>query len=430
MLETIRYKSTNLPWCPVIPKHWEVKKLKFITYIKARVGWHGLKADEFFFDGNGAYCITGTDFTNRIINWDSCYKVPFERFEEDPYIQLKENDLLITKDGTIGKVALVKNLIGKATLNSGVFVVRPEGDDYYNEYLYWILQSNFMTEFIKYTSRGSTIVHLYQDVFENMEIIFPPLQKQHLIAEYLDEKTTLIDDLISKKQLLIERLREERTAIINQAVTKGIDPNAEMKDSGVEWIGEIPKDWEVKKLKYLTKLREETIDVCDFKIAVENIESESGMLVLMDNERNYQSTLSRFNSGDILFNKLRPYLHKVYFAERDGGAFGELLVISSIGHILPKYLFYILFSKGFINVVNSSTQGTKMPRANWDGFINQLKLAYPKNKVDQQEIIEYIETNCRSIEENIGRFEKEIELFKEYKSALINEAVTGKKIIE
>lgn len=221
----VTLKYSGIEWIGEIPEEWKIKRLKFNTYIKARVGWHGLKSDEFYFEGDGAYCITGTDFKNKIINWDNCYKVPFERYEEDPYIQLKEDDLLITKDGTIGKVALVKNLEGKATLNSGVFVVRPKNEDYINEYLYWILQSKVMTEFVNLTSRGSTIIHLYQDTFQNMFIPIPSIDEQKQIVDFIDYKTAEIDKIIKRIEREIELINEYRTSLINEVVTGKITLN-------------------------------------------------------------------------------------------------------------------------------------------------------------------------------------------------------------
>lgn len=223
--KNVRLKYSGIEWIGEIPEEWNIKRLKFNTYIKARVGWHGLKSDEFYFEGEGAFCITGTDFKNKIINWDKCYKVPFERYDEDPYIQLKEDDLLITKDGTIGKVALVKNLEGKATLNSGVFVVRPKNEDYINEYLYWILQSKVMTEFVNLTSRGSTIIHLYQDTFQNMFIPIPSIEEQKQIVDFLDFKTAEIDKIIKRIEREIELINEYRTSLINEVVTGKITLN-------------------------------------------------------------------------------------------------------------------------------------------------------------------------------------------------------------
>ena len=114
------YKDSNIDWIGEIPDTWQIKKIKHGSYVKGRIGWKGLKSDEFLTEGY-AFLITGTDFIDGRLDWDSCYHIDQERYEEDHFIQLKENDLLITKDGTIGKVALVKDLIGFACLNSGIF---------------------------------------------------------------------------------------------------------------------------------------------------------------------------------------------------------------------------------------------------------------------------------------------------------------------
>ena len=171
------YKDSGIEWIGEIPENWNVKRLKFNTYIKARVGWHGLKAEEFSLT-EGAYCVTGTDFINGTVNWKTCYRISEVRYDEDPYIQLKEDDLIITKDGTIGKVALVKNLTEKATLNSGVFLVRPENKDYITNFMYWSLKSTIFTGYVNYTSKGSTIIHLYQYDFYNLPFVIPSNEEQ------------------------------------------------------------------------------------------------------------------------------------------------------------------------------------------------------------------------------------------------------------
>src|SRR5690606_22593119 len=136
--------------------------------------------------------------------------------------------------------AIVKGLTKEATLNSGVFVVRPLHEEYLTRFLYWILQSPVFTEFVNYTSKGSTIIHLYQDTFVNFPFSLPPLPEQEAIARFLDERTDKIDKLIANKQRLITLLKEERTALINHAVTRGLDKNTPLKPSGIDWLGDIP----------------------------------------------------------------------------------------------------------------------------------------------------------------------------------------------
>jgi len=217
------YKPSGVEWLGDLPEHWDVKKVSHTTYVKGRIGWQGLTADEFI--DEGPYCVTGTDFSNGKVNWGICYHVSEERYREDPYICLKEGDLLITKDGTIGKTAVVSALNDKATLNSGIFLTRPIKDDYITIFMYWLLNSKVFTDFIELTKTGTTISHLYQNVFVRFAFPLPTFSEQQTIAAFLDCETGRIDTLVEKKYRLIELLREKRSALISHAVTKGIDPS-------------------------------------------------------------------------------------------------------------------------------------------------------------------------------------------------------------
>ncbi|MCF7545485.1 restriction endonuclease subunit S [Pseudomonas petrae] len=246
------YKTSGVEWLGEVPIDWALSKVKYDSYVKARVGWHGLKSDEF--TDVGPYLVTGSDFKNRAVEWASCYHCTNERFEQDKYIQLQEGDLLITKDGTIGKLILVEGLPGKATLNSGIFVVRPLRQKYSTRFYFWIMQSSVFHEFIGLNKTGSTIIHLYQETFESLPYALPPLAEQIEIARFLDHETAGIDALIEEQQRLIELLKKKRQAEISHAVTKGLDPTVPMKDSGVEWLGEVPAHWPLPKLGHLARV--------------------------------------------------------------------------------------------------------------------------------------------------------------------------------
>ena len=156
-----KYKDSGIKWIGEIPEKWGIKKIKHKCYVKARVGWKGLKSTEFLTEGY-SYLVTGSDFKNDTVDWKECYHIDKKRYEEDPYIQLQEEDLLITKDGTIGKLAIVSELDKPACLNSGIFVVRSLNEDFKTSFLFWILKSKIFTQFNDYTKYGSTIQHLYQ----------------------------------------------------------------------------------------------------------------------------------------------------------------------------------------------------------------------------------------------------------------------------
>ncbi|KAF2425598.1 restriction endonuclease subunit S [Bacillus subtilis] len=217
----VKMKDTGVEWIGGIPEHWEVTKIKYTTYVKGRIGWQGLKSDEFI--DEGPFLVTGTDFIQGYINWETCYHISEERYNEAPPIQLQENDLLITKDGTIGKLAIVKEMPYKAILNSGVFVTRPFHNKYLSKYMYWLLSSTIFEKYIKFMETGSTIKHLYQETFVNFSYPIPSIVEQTEILKYLDIKIGEIDSIKSNLVKQIEKLKEYRQSLIYEAVTGKID---------------------------------------------------------------------------------------------------------------------------------------------------------------------------------------------------------------
>ena len=215
-------KDSGIDWIGQIPEHWEICRLKNACSLKGRIGWKGLRSEEFE-QISYAYLVTEQDFHSAIIDWTKCYQISKERYDEDPYIQLSNGDLLITKDGTIGKIAKVSNMDKPSCLNSGIFVMKQTKALFEQSYLYWLLESSLLKEFNNYTSTGTTILHLYQNVFENMPFIIPSLSEQQQIAEYLDKKTEEIDSTIDKFKVQIDKLKEYRQALITEVVTGKID---------------------------------------------------------------------------------------------------------------------------------------------------------------------------------------------------------------
>lgn len=188
---------------PGFEKAWFSFNLMKNSKIKARIGWQGLKKSEYL-DSGYAYLVTGTDFNNGVIRWDSCHYVDKTRFDIDPNIQLKNDDILLTKDGSLGKTAIVQGLNKSATLNSGVFVIRPINEKYYPKFVFYVLSSFVFEDFLDKLSAGSTIVHLYQKDLDKFSFLMPPtIDEQIAIA-------TLLSDMDAEIELLEERLRKTR----------------------------------------------------------------------------------------------------------------------------------------------------------------------------------------------------------------------------
>ena len=214
----VKMKDSGIEWIGEVPEHWGAYRIKYNTFLKGRIGWQGLKASEFIDEG---YClITGTDFDNKGgVNWDTCYRISEERFNEDRLLHVKEGDILITKDGTVGKLALIKQLPEPASLNSHLLIVRQISNIMNNYFLYYCLLCSIFKEFTEYNQTGSIMNSISQDLFSYFKCYAPPITEQQEIASYLDKRCAQIDASISKAQKEIELLQEYKQSLITEVVT-------------------------------------------------------------------------------------------------------------------------------------------------------------------------------------------------------------------
>lgn len=432
------YKDSGIEWIGEIPTDWDVKKIKHRCYVKARVGWKGLKSDEFLSEGY-SYLVTGSDFKNDKVIWKECYHIDQERYEEDQYIQLQEKDLLITKDGTIGKLAIVKDLDKAACLNSGIFVVRSIKDDFSTEFLFWLLKSNVFTQFNDYTSYGSTIQHLYQNVFVEFGFPFPTPKEQTNIANYLDRKTAELDGLITDKKRLLKLYEEEKTTIINQAVTKGIKPDVLMKDSGIEWLGEIPEHWSCTRINRFIKVKDGTHDTPayihksneafplitskDFNHG--NIDFENAKYI---SKQDHEQIIKRSNTekGDIIMSMIGGNIGNMVLVniERPFSIKNVCLFKTSFNKYIAKHLFYILKSPLLKIQIDLNSRGGAQGFLSLDDLRNLIYFKVPEDEII--EIVDYIEKELLRIDRQISNIRNLIDLLTEYRTVLISEVVTGK----
>ena len=416
-----KYKDSGIEWIGEIPEHWEVKKIKHNTYLKARVGWKGLRSDEFLDEGF-AYLLTGTDLKNGNVDWEHSYFIDEVRYDDDPFIQLKENDLLITKDGTIGKVAIVDKLNKPACLNSGVFVMRPLNKEWETKYLFNVLSSNVFKSFIDLTSYGSTILHLYQNVFNEFQFPLPPIKDQNAIIKYLDTKTTEINQNIADKEKLIALFEEEKKALINQAVTKGLNPKAKLKPSGIDWLGDIPEHWEVKRVKHvLQSLNTKRVPLSSEErgIMTERVYDYYGASGIIDKVENYIFDEPLILVGEDGANLLSRSTRLAFIAE------GKYWV-NNHAHILKPIIGEIKFYCELLENYDFSiwVTGSAQPKLTSENLMN-IKFIVPPIK-EQSGIVNHIDKISETIDNKISITNQEIELLKEYSAALIFEAVTGK----
>lgn len=213
-------KGTKQSELGEIPEDWEIISISHDTTLKARIGWQALTTKEYQTTGD-IYLVTGTDFDSGVVKWERCFYVSEWRYKQDQNIQLRNDDVLVTKDGTIGKVGFVATLNRPATLNSGVFVIRPKYNNLIPRFLFYVLTSIIFDDFINRITAGSTITHLYQKDFVNFAFSAPDTDEQTAIAAILsdmDEEIQALDQRLSKtrqiKQGMMQELLTGRTRLV------------------------------------------------------------------------------------------------------------------------------------------------------------------------------------------------------------------------
>ena len=429
------YKNSGIEWIGSIPSDWKLDKIKYMANLYGRIGWQGLTSEEYI--DEGPFLVTGVDFCKGRIDWNNCVHISEKRWEQADKIQIKNEDLLITKDGTVGKVAIVSDLNGKASLNSGVLLIDLK-DKNSKKYLYWVLCSDVFWTWFNYKNSGnSTILHLYQKDFNEFIYTIPELKEQKLIANFLDKKGSEINAIIEKIENQINLLKDYKKSLIIETVTKGLNKNVSMKDSGIEWIGEIPEEWDVSKIKYSLILM------------------GSGSTPDSSNPLNYDGEINWIQSGD-LYGKsyitetektitkyalhgnksLKRYIAPFVVVAMYGASVGNIAlsqidsyknqaccVIKWDNSLDNKYLYYFLIANKH-EMLMLAIGGTQ-PNISQQ-LIKNLTIIIPKFN-DQLEIVEFLDKKCSEIDSVISKKERQLDLIKEHRKSLIYEYVTGKK---
>lgn len=422
-----KYKTAGTDWLGRVPAEWEAKRLRYYFDYHAGGAW----GEEENGNGNNMICFRVADFDFDHFGLSE-NDLTVRNIPENQHSRiLEKGDILLEKSGggekqTVGRAVRFDRNVRAVCSN---FIERLVPLKIHNsKYISYLMGALYFetinTRSIKQTT-GIQNLDLYSYFCEVAP--FPGNKIQQSIADFLDRETGKIDLVIEKKQKLVELLKEKRQALITNAVTKGLDPKAKMKSSGIDWLGDVPERWDLKRMNYLMRnIVNKAVGVKEgeFIIALENIESWTGELLLPEDQKRPEGDLKKFSKGDVLFGKLRPYLAKAMFAKQSGLCVGEMLVFRTNESLLNKFLIYRILTNEFINYVDGATQGAKMPRAEWE-FIKTLEIAYPSVK-EQQKIIEYIDLEIAKIKGVMKKIETQIEKLQEYRQALVSDAVTGK----
>lgn len=407
------YKMTEVG---VIPEDWEVKNVSESCLIKARIGWQGLKKSEYMSSGD-YLLITGTDFDNGQVNWKSCAYVSKARYEQDSNIKIRPQDILISKDGTIGKVAYLGMIPKAGTLNSGIFVIRANDRKIDQVFLSKIFMSFYFEEFLNRLVAGSTINHLYQKDFVKFCFPRPNSEEQVAIAAALSD----VDSLISALTKKIEKKKAIRQGLMQQLLT------------GKKRLPGFCGDWVKKKVSSVSDILRggspRPIENYIVKsggvnwIKIGDVDS-SAKYIFRTNEQIIESGIqySRFvHSGDLLLSNSmsfgRPYILKTEGCIHDGW-----LVIQNYDKYFDKeFLYYLLGSDEVLKQYKSLAAGSSVLNLNKD-IVGKVVLYFPPS-ISEQTAIANILSDCDS---EIAALEEKRDKYKEIKQGMMQQLLTGK----
>ena len=420
------YKDSGVEWLRQIPSNWDMQRSKFIfKKIERKVNEEDQIVTCF---RDGQVTLRANRRTEGFTN----------ALKEHGYQGIRKGDLVIhAMDAFAGAIG-ISDSDGKATPVYSVCLPhnKQKIDVYfYAYYLRNLALSGFISSLAKGIRERSTDFR-YAD-FAELLLPIPPYLEQQKIAQFLDDKTAKIDQAVDLAEKQIALLKEHKQILIQNAVTRGLKPDVPLKDSGVEWIGQVTEHWHVKKLKYLAKLSPSKSEItcnheesCSF-IPMEKLKLNTLILDEIKQIKNVYSAYTYFRDEDLLIAKVTPCFENKNFAiaknlvNSIGFGSSEIYVLRAYNNLFNKFLFYRLQEQNFMEIAISKMSGTGGLKRVPSEFINNFQLALPP-LCEQQKIADYLDTQTAKIDQAIALKTAHIEKLKEYKSVLINDVVTGK----
>ena len=417
------YKDSGVAWIGFVPIHWKLLKIKNIgNLVNGATPQSGVDR---YWNGDITW-VTPSDINSVVYLKKSERNITVAGYKSCGTTIIPPRALIITTRAPIGKVAISDtNLCTNQGCKSLVV-----SNNAISAFYYYFL--SISSDLLNSLGTGTTFMELSSIEFKRFEIIYPPIPEQIVIAEFLDYKTKKIDQAITIKKKQINLLKERRQILIQTAVTQGLNPDAPMRDSGVEWIGKIPEHWEAKRIKYLfTEINKRT------KTGIETLFSlrmEKGLLphndvsvkhIADENLINYKI----ISPGQMVMNRMRASIGLFGYANEFGLVSPDYAVFDIDDKASANY-YLLMFKTKLLGVqfrLNSRGMGTGSSgfmRLYTENFGN-IKVPMPSFE-EQTAIVSYIQTQSAKIDKAITIQEQMIEKLKEYKTTLINSAVTGK----
>ncbi|MEK6789877.1 MAG: restriction endonuclease subunit S [Pseudomonadota bacterium] len=420
------YKDSGVEWLGEVPEHWQALALSRVLAAPVTDGPH--TTPEFLDDGIPFLSVDGIQ--DGKLYFEGCRYVSIEDHKEfSKKAEPKYNDLLMGKAASIGKIARVTENI-EFSIWSPLALIRVTEKHCRPEFLEFCLKSSELQHQILLASNSNTQLNIGMKDIPKLRIPLPAVQDQNQIVRFLDHETARIDALIEEQQRLIELLKEKRQAVISHAVTKGLDPTVPMKDSGVEWLGEVPAHWEVLATKrFFRMVVDPAPDSNDFELL--SVYTEIGVRPRKDLEQkgNKASTTDGYwqvKKGDIIVNKLLAWMGAVGYSDYEGVTSPAYDILRPTRKLSPKLFHYIFRGKSAQQEFKRWSRGIMEMRLRlYFDELGRISMPFPP-PCEQERIVEFIEILECKFDALSQAASEQIQLLSERRSALISATVTGK----
>lgn len=425
-------KDSGIEWIGKIPVGWNIISMKYIIEgYKAGPFGSSLIMDKLNNEGD-ILIYTPEHIAEQNTELSSNLFLPDSRKTEMSQFFVNSGDLVFPIVGSLGRSMIITDNMPKGIINQRLAKFKLASDKVDIEFFLWLFsKSDFYSTYMELNSRGAIIQNITKGIVNGMPVVIPPKSEQNNIARFLDKKCSEIDALRTDIQSEIETLEEYKKSVITEAVTKGLDPDVEMKDSGIEWVGEIPATWPIhpvytyfgeRKAKNYALKEQNLLSLSYGRIIRKDINTNGGLLPASFN------TYNIVEAGDII---IRPTdLQNDKRSLRTGLVTEHGIITSAyidlmpIGNINSKYFHYLLHSydvmKVFYNMGNGVRQGL-----NYSEFSKLMVFA--PTKAEQDAIVEHLDNICSEIDATIASKKEQLATLDEYKKSIIYEYVTGKK---
>lgn len=427
-----KMKDSGVDWIGEIPEDWEIGRLKNVCSINGRIGFRGYTQDDIVDKGEGAISLSPSNISDSSMTYEKCTYISWKKYDESPEIKISDEDIVMVKTGSsYGKCMMVKNLPQQATINPQLVVIRNKEIE--NKYLEFVLQSAVIQHQIETVVSGGTIPTMTQHDMYNFYLPIPTREIQKRISLILFQKISAINKTKEDIMVSIDKYKSLKKSLITRAVTKGVRGKRDMKDSGIEWVKEIPCEWDSINPKALFKQRKDRAKEGEKQLTASQkygviyqddyMELTGSSVVLVEKDF---SILKHVEAGDFVIS-MRSFQGGLEYSENTGAiSSAYVMLIPNKEMVYPPFYKWLFKSSLYINALQSTSDLVRDGQAmRYSNFAKVRLYCVPIN--EQREIAAYLDEKCSAIDTLIAKKEQLLSELETYKKSLIYEYVTGKR---